>query len=63
MYDLVAATLDLPILIICRWNSSSDFERRRLPFRSQNSTSIVYSKCAIGFPLNTRRIILESLIT
>ena len=28
MYDIVATTSDLPILIMCRWNSNSDFERR-----------------------------------
>ena len=29
IYDFVAATSDLLVLIICRWNSGSDFERRR----------------------------------
>ena len=27
--DFIAATLNLPVLIICKWNSGSDFERRR----------------------------------
>ena len=29
MYDLIAVTSDLLVLIMCRWNFGSDFERRR----------------------------------
>ena len=66
MYDLVATTLDLPILIMCRWNFNSDYERRRQRIyydRSQKSTSKVLTKLALKFPLNTRSIKSETLIT
>ena len=66
MYDLVAATLDLPILIMCRWNFNNDYERRRQRIhydRSQKSTSKVLTKLALKFPLNTRSIRSKTLIT
>ena len=34
-----------------------------IPFKSHKSTSKVITKCVLGFPLNTRRIRFETLIT
>ena len=64
MYDLVAATLDLPVPMIWEWFLVVTLkEEGIIPFRSHKSTSKVSSKCALEFPLNSMWNRSETLIT
>ena len=63
MYDLVAATLDLSVLMVCEWFLVVTLKGEgTVPFWYHKSTSKVFIKCALRFPLYTRSVSLEILI-
>ena len=64
MYDFVVATLDLPVLMVWEWFLVVTLkEEGIILFRSHKSTSKVFSKCALEFPLNSMWNRSETLIT
>ena len=64
MYDLVATTSGLWVLMICEWILVVTLkEEGKIPFRSHKSTSKVFLKHALGFSLNTMWNRSENLIT
>ena len=62
--DLVAATSNLPVLMVWEWFLIMTLKvEGTIPFRSHKSTSKVFWKHVLGFPLNTMWNRSETLIT
>ena len=60
MYDLVAATSDLLVLMVWEWFLVMTLKGEGIvPFGYHKSTSKVFIKCALRFPLYTRSVSLE----